>query len=291
MKMITYGEGTKKNVAHDFHVGNCIWQTPTECGVATQWSSGSIASMTFRASNDLTGWLYGRLGSPSIKVSKFNSNLNEVTVAGEPLTVQGSAPKVEVNSISKSLLNVITENGRVPLRSDSGYVWQLEPNSGNLDWFNAWQPYTQDKADGLTDYWNIKSIPDSGGNSCLKSKSKLVGLVTSNSIWYSGQPPAFEKGFLKYKVAGLHYLPDGKTPFLGTYDLVIASKNARCLYGFTSAPISATVSVTSAGGAKKIATTTMTEKNGWIRFSAKAFTFSSPTIKIKITQPRGSRGK
>jgi hypothetical protein len=115
--------------------------------------------------------------------------------------------------------------------------------------------------------------------------------VTTNSLWYSGNPPIFSKSELIYKVAALHFQPDGVTPFLGSYDLVLDSKAARCLYGYSSAPIQASLSIVSPNGEQQVATTTLTEQKGWLRLSAKGFTFSSPSIKIRLTQKNSSASK
>jgi hypothetical protein len=58
---------------------------------------------------------------------------------------------------------------------------------------------------------------------------------------------------------------------------------ARCLYGFTSAPIQAFVSI-SGGDTQVIATTVTGESKGWLSLSAAGFTFSEKTIKVKISQ-------
>jgi hypothetical protein len=277
-----------QQIVHDWHVGNCIWQEQALCAVATRWSSTAVASLTLKVPNSVTGWLHGRLQEPSINVEKIDSKTNRITVTAKPVTVQGSAPKVKVTEITPELKKVITRNGAEPLRSDSGYVWQLEPAYFNLDWFNAWLPYTKDTAQGFSDYWNFKSIAGNFSSNqernCLTSTNKLIGLVTTNSLWYSGNPPQFKESELNYKVASLHFNPDGATPFLGTYDLIIDSKAARCLYGYSAAPIQASISVVSANGDNQVATSTLNENNGWLMLSAKGFTFSSPTIKVKISQ-------
>ena len=286
MKIVNFGG--RDQLVHYWHVGNCIWQEPSRCAVATRWSAGSIASIKLRVPNSVTGWLHGRLEDPSVEVEKIDETTNRLSVTAKPVTVQGSAPKVNVNEISPELMKVITRNGAEPLRKDSGYVWQMEPATYNLDWFNAWLPLTKDKADGLSDYWNFKSIAghftSASEGKCLGSTKKLVGLVTTNSLWYSGNPPAFQDSELNYKVAALHFNPDGTTPFLGTYDLVLDSDAARCLYGYTSAPIQASISILSANGQNQVATTTLSEAKGWLKLSAKGFTFSDPTIKVKLTQ-------
>ena len=70
----------------------------------------------------------------------------------------------------------------------------------------------------------------------------------------------------------------------GSYDLILNSTVARCLYGFTNAPIGATVSVVNNEGGSQVATTIITEKDGFFRMGAYGFGFSSPLIKMKITQ-------
>ena len=69
------------------------------------------------------------------------------------------------------------------------------------------------------------------------------------------------------------------------------SEVARCLYGFTNAPLSATISITSGGGEASVETTAITEENGWLKLGAYNFTFSSPTLKIKLTQVQAEKPK
>jgi hypothetical protein len=63
----------------------------------------------------------------------------------------------------------------------------------------------------------------------------------------------------------------------------MSSKVARCIYGFTQAPISATVSITSDAGVVSAATTVVNERNGWLSLGAYNFTYSSPTIRVVLT--------
>ena len=117
------------------------------------------------------------------------------------------------------------------------------------------------------------------------SVSSLIGLVTTNALTYAPGPPKYTDGFLNYKVAGLRKNPDDST-FQGSYDLVMSSKIARCIYGFEgTGPLYATVSViNSDGGESILATDSVKEEGGWLRLKARGFTFSSPTLKIKLTQ-------
>jgi hypothetical protein len=80
-------------------------------------------------------------------------------------------------------------------------------------------------------------------------------------------------------------LPNGKE-FLGSYNLIISGEVARCLYRFTDAPIQASVSVTSSDGQARVATTSLVERDGWLKLSANGFTFSNPTVKVKLSQEK-----
>lgn len=122
-----------------------------------------------------------------------------------------------------------------------------------------------------------------GADRCFTSTPGIKGIVTTNSTTYSAGPPALIDGSLNYQVASPHFNPDG-TVFKGNYNLVIKSDVARCLYGFSKAPVNATISITSADGTPQLATTVVGEKDGWIYLKASNFEFSAPTVQVKLTQ-------
>jgi hypothetical protein len=64
----------------------------------------------------------------------------------------------------------------------------------------------------------------------------------------------------------------------------MSSAVARCLYGFSQAPIGATISIVSETGEPNVATTLVREKDGFLNLAAYNFTFSSPTVRVKLTQ-------
>jgi hypothetical protein len=272
--------------------GNCSWQEPDKCAKAQLWQENAIASLQIRVPNQATGWLYGRIKDPTISVSKITSSLNLLSVSGNPTLVQGKRTLVDANNIPKSLLDVITKNGAAPLPiipagATTGYGWVGVPPDLDYSktWFDAWFPFTKNTADGISELWNIKAIPSSAiSNPCLKSTSSFVGLVTSNSMLYSPTAPQFIDDELTYKVTSLHYLPDGVTPFKGSYDLILRSDAARCLYGFSNAPLKASIQVLGESGNNQVVTTTMAEEKGWLHLAARGFTFSSPSIRVKLAQ-------
>jgi hypothetical protein len=73
------------------------------------------------------------------------------------------------------------------------------------------------------------------------------------------------------------------------YDLIIRSDVARCIYGFSNAPLSATISVSEEDGATAIATKNVSEKDGWVHVAAYGFGFSTPTIKVVFDQIKVKR--
>jgi hypothetical protein len=146
--------------------------------------------------------------------------------------------------------------------------------------------------DLVTSIWRFGTQAGFGtGSKCFDDKSKLQGLVTTNAPTYVPNPPLFEKGELVYKVAGAHYLADETTVFKGTYDLALRSDFARCLYGFSKAPVQAKISIVATDGSTQdVATESVHEDAArqWIYLTARNFTFSSPTIKVKLSQPGAS---
>ena len=148
--------------------------------------------------------------------------------------------------------------------------------------FELWRKYIPDKADSLRTYWSF-AVAGNSDQSCFSQATRVVGIVTTNSTVYEPAAPAFVNGELQYKVAGVPLKPNGER-FAGSYDLVIDSKVARCLYGFTQAPIKASISISAQDGARDIETTITGEKDGWFSLGAYGFGFSSPTIKVQLSQ-------
>jgi hypothetical protein len=123
-------------------------------------------------------------------------------------------------------------------------------------------------------------------NPCFADGVGLKGIVSTNSTTYSEGPPSFVDGSLIYRVASAHYSSDGSV-FRGTYNLVMRSDVARCVYKFSNSPIKASIEVVSENGeTSNVATTVSNEKDGWLYLSANNFTFSQPTVKVKLTQEK-----
>jgi hypothetical protein len=160
-----------------------------------------------------------------------------------------------------------------------------------MEQLKSWLPFVEDKATALLGTWSMRTL---GGDEsrdaqrCFTDGAQgLTGVVTTNATQYSGGPPTYNnsEGTLEYSVAAPHLTPQNKV-FIGSYDLIMRSDVARCVYGFSKAPIKASLSITSDLGDQKVETEALGEKDGWLYLSASGFTYSAPTIKVKLTQEK-----
>lgn len=164
------------------------------------------------------------------------------------------------------------------------------PNSREL--IKAFAPIYGDRATKSQSVWFFKNMYNHAGSinqdqikRCTPSSGSLTGLVLTNSMAYSSGPPAFDAqtGSLVYTLASPHLEANGEVA-RGTYDLSIRSEVARCIYGFSSAPIKAEISIAGEDGEKRVATTIVNEKDGWLYLTARGFTYSAPVITVKLSQ-------
>lgn len=271
-------------VAGGGHSYECAWAEDGVCGVMQDFTNGTRVKLTIRISNEVGGWFKGRIKDPQISVQKFSSTNNLITVEAEPAEVARFAymePDVKnLTAKQKSFVKGFAGSW------DGFVTWSAPGPPGSFEFLEHFRKYVNDTASGVNTFWNYSSA-GYGNSGCLADRSRVLGIVTTNSMLYDGGVPKFSGGFLNYKVAGLHYMPDGQTEVIGTYDLVMRSDVARCLYNFNKAPVSATVSVTG-GSSQNVATTVVSEKNGWLKLAAYGFNFSQKTIKVKLSQKKSS---
>ena len=241
-------------------------------------------------------WSHGRLDSPVVS-AKLNGKIYSLSIEAKPTRIPAVSGSARFSQLTPTLQKRYSGAIESDLKSGTkGAITldDLSPTQGDrsLAALKDWLEYLPDKAQALPTAWSIRTISVSDLNSskfptkCLNLDENFAGLVTTNATAYSSGPPRFDSatGTLEYQVAAPHFEKDGVTPFKGSYDLAIRSDVARCIYGFTSAPVQATISILSSGTEQKIASTTFKEENGWMNFSAKNFEFSTPKLMLKLTQ-------
>lgn len=264
---------------------SCAFVEPGACGVPQGYPDGISVKLTFNAPSFIGGWFRGRMRNPQIQVTPVNKNVNKISVEAAPIQV----PKMGVVKAIDKL------EGQEKLWFGTRGGWGIKngvatgadaSSTEGFKYLEHFRSQVKDSITGKSSTWFLTTINAGRGSGCLADSSKVQGIVTTNSLVYDGSAPTFSGGFLNYKVGGLHFETDGKTPFQGSYDLVMRSDTARCLYGFSKAPLNASVSVTNDKGTKTTATTVVSEKNGWLKMAAYGFTYSNKTIKVKISKKK-----
>ena len=291
----------------------CIASSLTQCAMGYTMPKDITFGFSLRLSTSLSGWLHGRMRNAIIDY-KQDGAITNLSVNGTPISV----PLVDVWAKSSDLSDAhVAAYVKQPWSGEARHYPPTLENLGlpiaesektrsgmqNISFkhvntnfsesamsnFLLWLPLAKDKAAAMPTEWRIGTMSQNGEGKvgeCLNQSKTLAGVVTTNSTMYLDGPPKFQDGFLDYKVASTHFEADGTTVFKGTYELIMSSKIARCIYGFTAAPVSATVSITSENGEPSTATTQVNEKNGWLTLAAYNFTFSNPTVRISLTQAK-----
>ena len=183
------------------------------------------------------------------------------------------------------------------LFSGKGGMMVEDPGrDGALDAYNVWAPYIGDYAFAINQTWTVSNALVANPEERRCPSRGVVGVVATNASAYSATAPVYNKesGTLDYKVAAPHYGPyvDGKSEKVnsGTYGLSIASSQIKCLYGMETLPSSASISITSTDGKESVSTVELKNAGDWVYLEAKNFTFSAPTLKIKLNQSANPGG-
>ena len=135
--------------------------------------------------------------------------------------------------------------------------------------------------------WNFTNLSTNNVMSaCSISNNTFPGLISTNSMIMSPNPPVFKDSEFSYQVAGMHFEPDGKTLSVGNYTMIVSKDVVSCLYGSDQIPISASISiVNSETGDKKISVATIKNDGKFYTLNISGFNFSNPEIRVKLQFP------
>ena len=241
----------------------------------------------------VSGWLNGRLNKPAVTCKSLTANTDLVTVEAGP----------EENIFAGKWMNrsdikdFSFKNSEIEKKFKGmfqGYYNRDNPNSlrdsgeeGAMDAYDLWAPYMGENAFAVNKTWTLSNARSNNPSNCVqKETGGIQGVVTTNASAYEATAPKYNKenGTLEYRVAAPHFAPDGKTENIGTYGLAMSITLLQCLYGITNVPTSASVSITTNAGVERVATVALNQIGKWVFLSAENFTFSSPTLRIKLNQ-------
>jgi hypothetical protein len=291
---------------------DCLLGAQAQCVKRESFPGDVTLYIKVRLSSSPKGWLHGRVSEPNIAINSITG-----TKSGIEISIQAKTVRVPVVATSTAFADLPAPlqqaysatggfNGAsAGTRRPSSNIALLSPDVRNaisspssystvgMNELIAWLPHINDTATANVSKWTLRSLSESEmqtAGQCLTNNQQLNGLVMTNATQYSSGPPIFNsaEGSLNYQVAAPHYTSGGNV-FLGTYDLVMRSEVARCIYGFSKAPLNASISVLDDEGVTTTATKMVSERDGWLRIAAYGFGFSNPTIKVQLTQS-GSKG-
>ena len=260
--------------------GSCLWRELGKCGLPVAFAQGTVVEMVMRLPKEIGGWFQGRFKDPVMSIEDFASNTVQVSIRAEAIEVPYFKATRQIETLTPVENFWLQSNG-----SGFGNESAMGPGDPRVfDYVEHFRAEMSDQIAGKKTIWMLSTTFFSNGTSCY-SDNKIQGIVSTNAMGFDSNAPAYDSGYLNYRVTGLHFEEDGVAPVLGTYDLLLDSDVARCMYGFNKAPISATVQVVG-GASENIATTIVSEKDGWLKLAAYGFTFSEKEIQVKLSQPQ-----
>ena len=273
-----------------------------DCYVQRPFPKDFSFKLSFKLKEKLNGWLHGRLLDPNISLENSTGASTNISITAKPLNVPIFYYGDSYKNLPQELKDAYATRpnlsgggsyGRIcceynpdpNIRNSTSTPWSFGDDS--IDEMKMWLKVAGDKSVAAPSIWSIRTLSSGSVNSsnkCFSQGDGLKGLVTTNATTYSDGPPKLINDELQYRVASPHFSPTGNEN-RGSYNLLIRSDVAKCLYGFSDKPIQATVMVTkSDGDTSNVATELVTMNDGWLKLSAKNFTFSDPTIRIKLSQ-------
>lgn len=284
----------------------CAHAGDNKCSMRESFPEDVRFGLKVRLGWRASGWVHGRISDPIATFDSSNNGslpISTVSVEAEPVKVPTFSVTLKKSELPAELRRLYLEGGS----KDDPRIWgrggigttlgrslsgeeinsiTYEPNVANgIDEMAIWLELGKDQAIAAPTYWSFK-LRDAW-DQCTIANSRLSAVLGTNATTYLDGPPVFnvETQSLDYRVSAPHLMPDGSKT-IGTYDLAIDASVARCIYGFSNAPVSASISVVGENGENRIAATTVRERDGWIYLSASGFTFSTPTLRVRLTQEK-----
>ncbi|MFM8842408.1 MAG: hypothetical protein ACKOFU_06855 [Actinomycetota bacterium] len=140
---------------------------------------------------------------------------------------------------------------------------------------------------GKNNGWYLQSIDRDYGSCNLPG---FAGFASGNSLLFSTAPPLWnpEDQTISYQMASLSKDETGNRN-RGNFDLAMRRELIQCLWGFVpSASTSSEVTILYQDGRSSVGTSSLRLDGNWLYLKVTGFTFSNPTLKIRIT-PKDSK--
>lgn len=272
------------------------------CGKPVAFPDNTNFALKLRLNTKTHGWMHGRLANAKISVLAESADGVDIEISGSPSKIPTVLAETTVDKLTDAIWGTVV-GGTIPTNYGSTgwppYLQIVASNRGTymMNSFRAMQPFMTDKAVAMPYVWSVRSVERgqvvvAAGQKALDclyanggDKGKILGFINTNATAYVSGPPTFneESKSLDYSVAAPHFAKDGSL-FKGHYSIQLNANTARCMFGLQGTSLKATLSVLNDKGENNVITSIAKEDKGWFNFSVAGFTFSSPTIRLKLEE-------
>lgn len=290
--------------------GNADYTAQTaECALREPALLETKYFLEVRLSQSPQGWLHGRLANADLSITPIAGVQSGITlsIAGTSVRVPIIYKEVPFSSLPTNLQNAYRAKGSWANGSGDASNWGMadtdpkDPNGRNrlsnppssgatgIEELEAWMEYLNDTATADRATWSLRTLRNAEreqANQCITDSSRVTGIVLTNATQYLAGAPLYNKATqsLDYKVAAPHLMSNGEV-FKGSYELMIRSDVAKCIYGFVTGAVQGTVEVVeSEAGQGASVVTNVSERDGWLRLSAAGYTHSAPTLRAVLKE-------
>lgn len=268
--------------------------------------------LTVRLAQSPQGWLHGRLTDADVAITSIADTAGAVTLSmrGKPVRVPVVHKEVNFADLPATLKTKYAAKGSWPSSTggtgysknyglpdvDSADGTKRNRNSNppsygpdGIEELEAWLSTINDTSTADRSTWSVRTLSTwekQNANACFTDKTRVTGLVLTNATQYAAGAPTYNKETksLDYKVSAPHYMSSGEE-FKGSYQLLVRADVAKCVYGFTSPGVKATMSVVeSTSGVTSSAVTNVAFRDGWFSLSATGYTHSTPTVRTVFVE-------
>lgn len=261
---------------------NCAVTDDGYCAARQDFPDGARFSVAIRLSTSPLGWLHGRIQQPTIDFDSTPAR-TRLVVAATPVSVAGIGIWKACAELPPALAAVV--------RCGLGGATATNPQgAGAHTAIEDWRAQYSDTATWVRKSWMFKSLNGRYSVNCLSDLSTFYGFVTTNATGYAAGPPNYDSSTktFTYTVGAPHFDDKGNV-LKGTYDFVVRSSAARCLFNLPSGLLSGEVSVLGSSGVTQDSViSSVVDDGNWLKMSAAGFHFSTPTVSSRIIGPNVS---
>jgi len=290
--------------------GNADYEAETaECALRKPALLETKYFIDVRLSQSPQGWLHGRLANADVTITSLpeKSGAVAISISGKPVRVPVIFTDVPFVELPANLQEKYAATGAWPGPNNYASNWGMQdinpndPNGRNrlsdpapygqrgIEELQAWMDFLKDTSTADRVTWSLRSLRDAEreqASSCITDTSRVTGLVLTNATQYFAGAPVYNQvtKSLDYKVAAPHLMSNNEV-FKGSYELIIRSDVAQCIYGFSAGALEGSVSIVeSESGQAAGAVTSVSESDGWLRLTATGYTHSAPTIRVVLKE-------